>query len=275
MSVSAFSFRLSSFASIADSPTSSLGVTVFQLSCLSDQLKYHQSAPPSLSSPTSSEMTLLSHESESTAADEDYISPFESKHFYHGVSDDPPPLFQRSDAKQRPYPIPEGRPQGRHSAIPVKTAHTAKHPILKNKLWKESVAPEIIALLKEETRGVRVSAMLPVRFSESAAAAAEDRGKDSDVEVFDDHIVLWISVHPGTTKKTASAPPTRPSSPSSPSTASTTSPCTGSRGLWSRSLGAGPRDDACHERHEPDSLGPPSPHGHPGRSPRCAGDGGR
>jgi hypothetical protein len=112
----------------------------------------------------SSEVTLLSQGSESTAADEDYISPFERKYFYHGVSDDPPPLFQRSDVKQRPYPIPEERPQQRYSAIPVKTAHTANHPILKNKLWKESVAPEITALLKEDIRGIRVSTMLPVRW---------------------------------------------------------------------------------------------------------------
>ena len=96
--------------------------------------------------------------------------------------------------RQRPYPIPKRRPQERHTAIPVKTAHTANHPILKNKLWKESVAPEIIALLKEEIWGIRMSKMLPVRFS-----AADEEGKD----LFDDHIVLWISVHPNTTKETS------------------------------------------------------------------------
>ncbi|KAJ2914835.1 hypothetical protein MD484_g5580, partial [Candolleomyces efflorescens] len=163
-------------------------LTVFQLDCLSAQLKYHQSTPPS------GEITLPSPGSESTPADGDYISPFESKHFYHGVSDNPPPLVQRSDVQQRPYPVPEERPRERNSAIPVKTVHTANHPILKNKLWKESVAPEIIALLKEESRGIRVSTMLPVRFS-----AANEEGKD----VFDDHIVLWISIHPNTTKATS------------------------------------------------------------------------
>ena len=155
---------------------------------------YHQSAPPSPTSPMPSEIMIPSYRSESTAAEDQYISPFECKYFYHGVSDDPPTLFQRSDIRQRPYPIPEQRPQERHTAIPVKTAHTANHPILKNKLWKESVAPEIIALLKKEIWGIRMSTMLPVRFS-----AADEEGKD----LFDDHIVLWISVYPNTTKETS------------------------------------------------------------------------
>src|SRR5258708_18240757 len=49
---------------------------------------------------------------------------------------------------------------------------------------KGTVAPEIIEHLEEETRGVHVSSMLPVRFS-----YANEDGKD----VFDDHIVVWIS----------------------------------------------------------------------------------
>ncbi|KDR74021.1 hypothetical protein GALMADRAFT_17199, partial [Galerina marginata CBS 339.88] len=149
------------------------------------------SPPPSPTSPTSSDITLLS---QTAIGDDDYISPFERAYFYNGVADDPPPLFQRSDLIQHPFPIPEERPAQRHSATPVKTAHTANHPILKNKLWKESVAPEIIALCKEASRGIRVSTMLPVRFS----TLGED-GKD----VFDDYIVLWISVHPNTTKETS------------------------------------------------------------------------
>ena len=66
--------------------------------------------------------------------------------------------------------------------------------ILKNRLGKESVAPEIIALLKEEIWGIRISTMLPVRF-----AAADEEGKD----LFDDHILVWISVHSNTTKETS------------------------------------------------------------------------
>ena len=176
--------------SIAD-----LGLTVFQVGCLNTQLKYQPSPPlSSTSGPTSSEIMLLSQASDSAVGDDDYISPFERAYFYNGVADDPPPLFQRSDLMQRPFPIPEERPAERHSATPVKTAHTANHPILKNKLWKESVAPEIIALCKEASRGIRVSTMLPVRFS-----TLNEDGKD----VFDDHIVLWISIHPNTTKETS------------------------------------------------------------------------
>ncbi|KAH9928026.1 uncharacterized protein BXZ73DRAFT_13759, partial [Epithele typhae] len=124
----------------------------------------------------------------------DYISPFERAYFYNGVADNPPPLFQRSDLAQRPFPISQDRPTERYSVTPVKTAHTANHPILKNKLWKESVALDILSLCREARRGVYVSTMLPVRFS--------TLDKD-DKDVFDDHIVLWISVHPGTTKETS------------------------------------------------------------------------
>ena len=178
------------FVSLADLPTPSLGLTVFQLGCFNTQVKYHPSAPSSPPSPTPSETTLLSQESESTAADDDSVPLLERVHFYHGVSDDPPHLIQRSDLKQRPYVIPKER----HSAIPVKTAQTAYHPILKNAFWKGTVAPEIIALLEEESRGVHVSSILPVRFS-----TANDDGLD----VYEDHIVLWISVHPNTTTGTS------------------------------------------------------------------------
>ncbi|KAF8875882.1 hypothetical protein CPB84DRAFT_1752574 [Gymnopilus junonius] len=167
-----------------------------QAHCFPGRVSQHQAQVPAKSSsvPTSSEITLASQASASTVGDDDYISPFERAYFYNGIADDPPPLFQRSDLILRPFPIPEERPTGRHSATPVKTAHTANHPILKNQLWKESVAPEIIALCKEESRGIRVSTMLPVRFS-----TVNEHGKD----VFDDHIVLWISVHPNTTKETS------------------------------------------------------------------------
>lgn len=173
-----------------------LGLTVFHVACFDAKLKYQSSTLPYPSSSTSMGNTVLSEPevSDSTEGDDDYISPFERAYFYNGISTDPPPLFQRSDLKQRPFLNPEDRYAERHSAIPVKTAHTANHAILNNRLWKESVAPEIIALCKEETRGIRVSTMLPVRFS----TLDEDR-KD----VFDDHIVLWISVYPNTTKETS------------------------------------------------------------------------
>jgi len=167
---------------------------VFQVGCLNTQLKYQPSPPLSPAKSMSSEIMLLSQASNSSVGDDDYISPFKRAYFYNGVADDPPPLFQRSDLMQRPFPIPEERPAERHSATPVKTAHTANHPILKNKLWKEWVAPEIIALCKETSCGIRISTMLPVRFS-TLNADGED--------VFNNHISLWISVHPNTTKETS------------------------------------------------------------------------
>ncbi|WVO12717.1 hypothetical protein L204_100325 [Cryptococcus depauperatus] len=165
-------------------------LTVFQLHCFSAHLKYHPTAPASPSSPTSNEAILLSNLSGTTAVEEDLVSGFERVHFLTGVSEEHPLLFQRSDVKTRPFVVTPGR----HSVIPEKTAHSANHPILKNKLWKETVAPEITALLKDPSRGVRVSTMLPVRFS-----TRDEDGKD----VFDDHIVLWISVFPNSTKETS------------------------------------------------------------------------
>lgn len=147
-------------------------------------MKFH---PTVLASPNS---PLLSNFSETRAAELDLVSLFERVHFYTGVSEDHPLLFHRSDLLQHPFVI----PRERFSVIPEKTAHSANHSILKSKLWKEMVAPEIIALLKDPSRGVRVSTMLPVRFS-----TPDDDGK----AVFDDYIVLWISVHPNSTKETS------------------------------------------------------------------------
>lgn len=134
----------------------------------------------------------LSHfsDSETTAVEADLVSTFERVHFYTGLSDDPPLLFNRSDIQKRPFVV----PRDRHSVIPEKTAHGVVDEILTNTFWKGTVASEIIELLKEEKRGIHVSTMLPVRFS----TAGED-GKD----VFDNHIVLWISVHPNTTLETS------------------------------------------------------------------------
>lgn len=166
------------------------GLTIFQLQCLNAHLKYHPTAPKSPTSPTSSEATLISNLSETTTVEEDLISSFERVHFYTGVSEDHPLLLHRSDVRARPFVI----PRERHSVIPEKTARGVHHPVLKNELWKKTVAPEIITLLKDPSRGVRVSSMLPVRFS-----TPDDDGND----VLDDHIVLWISVHPNTTKETS------------------------------------------------------------------------
>lgn len=168
-------------------PTLFPGLTVFQLQCLNAHLKFHPTAPNS--SPFSN-ATLLSNLSETTSASPDLVSLFERVHFYTGVSEGHPLLLHRSDLLQHPFVV----PRERFSVIPEKTAHSANHPILKNKLWKEVVAPEIITLLKDPSRGVRVSTMLPVRFSTPDAEKKV---------VLDDYIVLWISVHPNTTKETS------------------------------------------------------------------------
>ncbi len=171
------------FVSTTYLPASFSGLTVFLLQCLSTHLKFHPTVPAWEASPTSSEATLLSDISKTTTAAPDLVSPFESVHFYTGISEDHPLLLHRSDILQRPFII----PRERFSVIPEKTAHSANHPILKNKLWKETVAPEIIELLKDPRRGICVSTMLPVRFS-----TPDDNG----MAVVDDYIVLWISVHP-------------------------------------------------------------------------------
>ena len=168
----------------------SLGLTVFQVQCLSDNEKYNPTGPVSPASPTPSDATLLSNHPGTTAAEPDLVSPFEAMHFFTGISHDPPALLQRSDLALRPFVIPPGR----HSAIPEKKVHGLVHKILNNQFWKKTVAPEIILLLKDKSRGVRVSTMVPVRFS-----TCDRDGKD----VLDDYIVLWISVYPGTTKETA------------------------------------------------------------------------
>ncbi|KAG8712164.1 hypothetical protein FRC09_020173 [Ceratobasidium sp. 395] len=177
-------------AVVKKSPEQFEWVTVFQLQCFHAHWNFHPNVPAFQRLPASSEVTLPSHHSEPTATEPDLVSAFERVHFYTGISEDHPLLLQRSDLQTRPFIIPKGR----FSSIPEKTVHGVVHPILSNKFWKETVAPEIIALLKDQSRGVRVSTMSTVRFS-----TLDENGQD----VFDKHIVLWISVHPNTTKETA------------------------------------------------------------------------
>ena len=153
--------------------------------------KYRPISPVSPSSPMLSDATVLSNSTRTTAADPDLVSPFEAMHFFTGISRTPPALLQRSDLAERPFVI---LTTGRHSVIPEKKVHGLIHKILDNQLWKETIAPEIVQLLKDESRGIRISTMVPVRFS-----TCDRDGKD----VFDDHAVLWISVYPGTTKEMA------------------------------------------------------------------------
>ena len=155
-------------------------MTVFQLRCVHETAMRERDA--AAASASSGPPAGLSHFSETAAAEPDLVSPFERVHFYTGVSEDHPLLFHRSDLLQHPFVI----PRERFSVIPEKTAHSANHPILKNKLWKETVAPEIIKLLKDPSRGICVSTMLPVRFStpdDNGMAVAEYRRTQAADEV--------------------------------------------------------------------------------------------
>jgi hypothetical protein len=109
------------------------------------------------------------------------ISDFERIHFFHGVSGNPPELVWRSDHATNPFPVP---PKGvRFFNIAHKTANGVFETDL-NPVW-DTVAPLIIALFKE--RGIKYSALLPVRFS-----TPNDQGKQTLGPVG-----LWISTHPG------------------------------------------------------------------------------
>ncbi|KZT38378.1 hypothetical protein SISSUDRAFT_1128831 [Sistotremastrum suecicum HHB10207 ss-3] len=175
---------------VKNNPEQFKWLTVFQLQCLDAHKRFHPSTSALPTSHPSSGATLLSNTCETTAVEPDLVSPFERVHFYTGVSEDHPLLFHRSDLLQHPFVI----PRDRFSVIPEKTAHSANHAILKHTFWKETVAPEIIELLKDPSRGICVSTMLPVRFS-----TPDEDGR----AVLDDYIVLWISVHPNTTKETS------------------------------------------------------------------------
>ena len=163
---------------------------VSQVQCMSDNLKYHLIGPAPSTSPMFSDATVFSNYTGTTAAEPNLVSPMEAAHFYTGISHDPPALFQHSDITLRPFVIPPGR----HSVIPKKKVHGLVHTVLKNAFWKGTITPEIISLLKDKSCGLCLSTMVPVCFS-----TCNSEGRDA----LDDHIVLWISVYPGTTKAMA------------------------------------------------------------------------
>lgn len=127
---------------------------------------------------------MLSQLSDTTTVEPDLVAPFEKLHFYHGISYVPPELLYRSDLETNPFVIPKGR----HSALPEKTVHGAFDATL-TPIWRNTVAPGIVALLKEKERGIRLSTLMAVRFSTP----------DEDGKAVFGPIVMWISVHPNTT----------------------------------------------------------------------------
>ncbi|KAI0338624.1 hypothetical protein BDW22DRAFT_1432421 [Trametopsis cervina] len=104
---------------------------------------------------TSSETILLSRSSDSTDT-HDYICSFECVWFYQGIATDPPPLLQRSDLMQRPFPIPEKIPT--QNSTPVKPVHFKATFSSRRRFGrKESVAPQIMALFVEASHGIWMS----------------------------------------------------------------------------------------------------------------------
>ncbi|KAG9090497.1 hypothetical protein FS749_000503 [Ceratobasidium sp. UAMH 11750] len=168
-------------------PFSSSRLTVSHVKSLQTHVTFHQS-PPSSPISAASDMTAFSLSSDTTAVDPDLASPFEKAFFYKGVSEEHPHLLQRSDVRTRPFVLPPAEDQ--HIAIPDRTAHSASHPILTPDMWRQEVGPAIVNLLEEKERDIHVSTMVPVRFSIPDA---------NDKPVFDEHIVIWISVFLGTT----------------------------------------------------------------------------
>jgi hypothetical protein len=165
--------------------TLSLAVTVFQLECVKRRALDRRDAP---TPPASSGPKALAHFSDTTAAEPDLVSMFERAHFYTGLSDDPPELIHRSDLLTRPFDIPSDR----YSVIPEKTAHGVFDKVL-NPIWRDTVCPEIVSLLKDQKRGIRVSSISTVRFSTPG----------NDGEPVFGPIIIWISVHPNSTAATA------------------------------------------------------------------------
>ena len=153
-----------------------------------DDVTFHHQSPPSSPILPASDTTAFSLSSETTVVDPDLASAFEKAYFYKGISEKHPHLLQRSDIRTRPFILPPLEDQ--HTAIPDKTAHGVFDSILTPDLWRKQVGPAIVNLLAETKHNIHVSTMAPVRFSVSDT---------TDKPIFDKHIVIWISVFPGTT----------------------------------------------------------------------------
>ncbi|TEB18172.1 hypothetical protein FA13DRAFT_1758804 [Coprinellus micaceus] len=124
-----------------------------------------------------------------TAAPPDLVAPFKRAWFYNGISDDPPHLLYRFDLSTSPYSIP--KPPFGHTTLPENTVHAAFDATLTPTVWRSTVAPAIITLLKEPERAIHLSSLMAVHFS--TVIPYED-----ELPVFGP-TVIWISVHPGTT----------------------------------------------------------------------------
>ncbi|TFK46122.1 hypothetical protein OE88DRAFT_1638775 [Heliocybe sulcata] len=181
-------FAASFYCKRSPTSTSSSGLTVFPIQCVQTQATFRRISPSSITSPARAVAAFpLSSDTRPGSA-----SAFEKAVFYKGISEEHPHLLQHSDVMSRPFILPP--PEGRHTAIPDKRAHGVFDPILTPDLWRQQVGPAIVNLLAETARNIHVSTMVPIRFSVS-----DNEGKP----IFDEHIVIWISVFPGSTAEEA------------------------------------------------------------------------
>lgn len=129
--------------------------------------------------------TLLSQltiASDNTVVAPALVSPFEARHYWNGISDDPPELLYRSDLESNPFPRPE--PGVRFSQLHVKTVSGTWGTAMNDQVWRE-VAPLIVALFKE--RRIAYSTLMSVRFSI----------EDEDGKKVTSPLVVWVALHPG------------------------------------------------------------------------------
>ncbi|KAG6839278.1 hypothetical protein C0991_004171 [Blastosporella zonata] len=153
-------------------------INCFQVDCL--RRKYAR---------TPAQGGAVTDSSAPTVVSPDLISKFEMTFWYHGLSADPPHLLWRSDFETNPFPMPQVG--DRFFKVPVKTAYGVFGTRL-NEVWDSTVAPEIRASLK--SHGLLYSAIKTARFS----TVDEEGGEEKFGPV-----VVWIALHPNTTKASA------------------------------------------------------------------------
>ncbi|KAF9793113.1 hypothetical protein BJ322DRAFT_996293 [Thelephora terrestris] len=148
---------------------------------LQDQGLTSPTSPISTLSDAPTLLSQLSIASDTTVVAPALVSPFEAKHYWHGISGDPPELLYRSDLESNPFPRFE--PKARFSQLPVKTVSGTWGTAMNDQVWRE-VAPLIVALFKE--RHIAYSALMTVRFSI----------EDEDGKKVTGPLVVWVALHP-------------------------------------------------------------------------------
>ncbi|EJD45770.1 hypothetical protein AURDEDRAFT_26470, partial [Auricularia subglabra TFB-10046 SS5] len=110
------------------------------------------------------------------------VSAFEAKHYWHGISDDPPELLYRSDLEGNPFPRPE--PGANFFKIPVKTASGTWGTAMNDQVWRD-VVPVNVGLFKK--RSIAYSVLMSARFLI----------EDEDGQKVTGPVVVWVALRPG------------------------------------------------------------------------------